>query len=79
MDSFFFADVADTSPNVLELSALLDKQNKMLSALLGELETCKSELLILRNGNSQQINSNDTKNKVNFNGIQSLPILCIWF
>ncbi|EJW88382.1 hypothetical protein WUBG_00707 [Wuchereria bancrofti] len=35
----------------------------MLSALLGELETCKSELLILRNGSSQQINNSDTKNK----------------
>ncbi|VDM19600.1 unnamed protein product [Wuchereria bancrofti] len=63
VNSSFFADVADTSPNVLELSALLDKQNKMLSALLGELETCKSELLILRNGSSQQINNSDTKNK----------------
>ncbi|OZC12108.1 hypothetical protein X798_00627 [Onchocerca flexuosa] len=56
-------DVVDSSPNVLELSALLEKQNEVLSALLGELETYKSEVVILRNKSSQQINNGDTQDE----------------
>ncbi|CAG9534797.1 unnamed protein product [Cercopithifilaria johnstoni] len=54
-ERFAFSHVANTSPSVLELSELLEKQNQVLSALLAELETCKSEVLILRNKSSQQI------------------------
>uniref|UniRef100_A0A183I1P9 DUF4201 domain-containing protein n=1 Tax=Onchocerca flexuosa TaxID=387005 RepID=A0A183I1P9_9BILA len=57
------SDVVDSSPNVLELSALLEKQNEVLSALLGELETYKSEVVILRNKSSQQINNGDTQDE----------------
>uniref|UniRef100_A0A0R3RR97 Uncharacterized protein n=1 Tax=Elaeophora elaphi TaxID=1147741 RepID=A0A0R3RR97_9BILA len=56
-------DVVNTSPSALELSRLLEKQNKMLSALLGELETCKSEVLVLRNKSFRKISGNDTQDK----------------
>uniref|UniRef100_A0A8R1TVE5 Uncharacterized protein n=1 Tax=Onchocerca volvulus TaxID=6282 RepID=A0A8R1TVE5_ONCVO len=56
-------DVVDSSPSVLELSALLEKQNEVLSALIDELETYKSEVVILRNKSSQQINNSGTQDK----------------
>ncbi|EJD73829.1 hypothetical protein LOAG_18777, partial [Loa loa] len=52
----------DTRPSALELSALLEKQNKVLSALLGKLATSKSEVLV-GNRSSQQINDGGTQDK----------------
>ncbi|KAL3985081.1 hypothetical protein ACH3XW_37160 [Acanthocheilonema viteae] len=62
-ESDSITDVVNISPSVLELSELLEKQNKVLSALLAELETCKSEVLILRNRSCQQIIGNDMQDK----------------
>uniref|UniRef100_A0A915PVI0 Uncharacterized protein n=1 Tax=Setaria digitata TaxID=48799 RepID=A0A915PVI0_9BILA len=60
---FLYGDVVDARPTVLELSALLEKQDKVLSTLLGELETCKSEVAILRSRSLQQTSDGYAQDK----------------